>query len=314
MNSNRQSRASLHAGQLPKSVKVRSTCNACQQAKIRCSHEKPACRRCQKHQMECIYSVSRRLGRPAKKKDATLVGEQSSHPSSETINRAEPEDTSSIHGKKARKQTMKSNPRPSSKDKSRAYHTSLDLDSPEDWFQTLFSGRVGGAPVNSILEPVTTYGMEPDDSFHRQSDYTGYLSQFTLHPQQNASPDSLSGGLEATMFQAYSDGDPNGIGSLLGREQVMQPALLENDIFPWIYDSMSSSDLQQAPALQAPQAPPRIPYRDPVLLDPPMNQYNNYPMQPSFFDSAMSDSDQALSSVIYIRSKVILGKIELDDD
>lgn len=54
---------------LPKSVKVRSTCNACQQAKIRCSHEKPSCRRCQKHNIECIYSMSRRLGRPAKKKD-----------------------------------------------------------------------------------------------------------------------------------------------------------------------------------------------------------------------------------------------------
>lgn len=54
---------------LPKSVKVRSTCNACQQAKIRCSHEKPACRRCQKHNMDCVYSMSRRLGRPAKKRD-----------------------------------------------------------------------------------------------------------------------------------------------------------------------------------------------------------------------------------------------------
>lgn len=54
---------------LPKSVKVRSTCNACQQAKIRCSHEKPSCRRCQKHKIDCIYSVSRRLGRPAKKKE-----------------------------------------------------------------------------------------------------------------------------------------------------------------------------------------------------------------------------------------------------
>jgi hypothetical protein len=59
-------------GQLPKSVKVRSTCNACQQAKIRCSHEKPSCRRCRKHKIECIYSVSRRLGRPAKKKDQKL--------------------------------------------------------------------------------------------------------------------------------------------------------------------------------------------------------------------------------------------------
>lgn len=54
---------------LPRSVKVRSTCNACQQAKIRCSHEKPSCRRCQKQHIECVYSMSRRLGRPAKKKD-----------------------------------------------------------------------------------------------------------------------------------------------------------------------------------------------------------------------------------------------------
>ncbi|RDH27252.1 hypothetical protein BDQ94DRAFT_185062 [Aspergillus welwitschiae] len=59
-----------HPHPLPKSVKVRSTCNACQQAKIRCSHEKPACRRCQKHNIDCVYSISRRLGRPAKKKDA----------------------------------------------------------------------------------------------------------------------------------------------------------------------------------------------------------------------------------------------------
>ncbi|OJJ46039.1 hypothetical protein ASPZODRAFT_16635 [Penicilliopsis zonata CBS 506.65] len=61
---------------LPKSVKVRSTCNACQQAKIRCSHEKPSCRRCQKNKIECIYSVSRRLGRPAKRKEATAEDKQ----------------------------------------------------------------------------------------------------------------------------------------------------------------------------------------------------------------------------------------------
>lgn len=56
---------------LPKSTKVRSTCNACQQAKIRCSHEKPSCRRCQKHNIDCIYSMSRRLGRPAKRREGT---------------------------------------------------------------------------------------------------------------------------------------------------------------------------------------------------------------------------------------------------
>lgn len=70
MSSSKQVKTGV--GQLPKSVKVRSTCNACQQAKIRCSHEKPSCRRCQKHKIECIYSVSRRLGRPAKKKDSRI--------------------------------------------------------------------------------------------------------------------------------------------------------------------------------------------------------------------------------------------------
>ncbi|KAL2868054.1 Zn(II)2Cys6 transcription factor domain-containing protein [Aspergillus lucknowensis] len=57
---------------LPKSVKVRSTCNACQQAKIRCSHDRPSCKRCQRHNIDCVYSISRRLGRPAKKKDTSL--------------------------------------------------------------------------------------------------------------------------------------------------------------------------------------------------------------------------------------------------
>ncbi|KAL2817182.1 hypothetical protein BJX63DRAFT_429895 [Aspergillus granulosus] len=54
---------------LPKSVKVRSTCNACQEAKIRCSHDRPSCKRCQKHNTACVYSISRRLGRPVKRKD-----------------------------------------------------------------------------------------------------------------------------------------------------------------------------------------------------------------------------------------------------
>ncbi|KAL5360558.1 hypothetical protein BJX96DRAFT_165247 [Aspergillus floccosus] len=68
---------------LPKSVKVRSTCNACQQAKIRCSHEKPACRRCLKQNLVCIYSVSRRLGRPAKKRDTQQENDRRFHDDAE---------------------------------------------------------------------------------------------------------------------------------------------------------------------------------------------------------------------------------------
>ena len=87
MSSNKQAKTAV--GQLPKSVKVRSTCNACQQAKIRCSHEKPSCRRCQKHKIDCIYSVSRRLGRPAKKKDSRMGPEErSAHSAAAVVDRS----------------------------------------------------------------------------------------------------------------------------------------------------------------------------------------------------------------------------------
>jgi hypothetical protein len=104
-------------GQLPKSVKVRSTCNACQQAKIRCSHEKPSCRRCQKHKIECIYSVSRRLGRPAKKKDQKVSSEsQSQSPVLELTDPSESEKKPRKPGK--RKSPHGSNPISSSRARS----------------------------------------------------------------------------------------------------------------------------------------------------------------------------------------------------
>jgi hypothetical protein len=54
-------------GQLLPNQKMRTTCNACQQAKIRCSHTYP-CERCESHGYECVYSISQPLGRPAKRK------------------------------------------------------------------------------------------------------------------------------------------------------------------------------------------------------------------------------------------------------
>jgi hypothetical protein len=54
-------------GQILPNQKLRTTCNACQQAKIRCSHSHP-CDRCVSHGSECVYSISQPLGRPAKKK------------------------------------------------------------------------------------------------------------------------------------------------------------------------------------------------------------------------------------------------------
>ncbi|OQE91418.1 hypothetical protein PENNAL_c0009G01013 [Penicillium nalgiovense] len=54
-------------GHLLPNQKMRTTCNACQQAKIRCSHTYP-CERCESHGYECVYSISQPLGRPAKRK------------------------------------------------------------------------------------------------------------------------------------------------------------------------------------------------------------------------------------------------------
>ncbi|KAJ5566638.1 hypothetical protein N7535_008276 [Penicillium sp. DV-2018c] len=59
-------------GQLLPNQKMRTTCNACQQAKIRCSHTDP-CERCESHGYQCIYSISQPLGRPVKKKTARLA-------------------------------------------------------------------------------------------------------------------------------------------------------------------------------------------------------------------------------------------------
>jgi hypothetical protein len=141
------------AGKLPKSVKVRSTCNACQQAKIRCSHEKPSCRRCQKHKIDCIYSVSRRLGRPAKKKEPRpgLEG-QGSNPDMEMVEHQE-------RAKQVRKTTKKkghgqvggSGMRP------RAGRTSIKT--AEDKFQSSTVARKNGDDISGMSVTCASQGI-----------------------------------------------------------------------------------------------------------------------------------------------------------
>lgn len=43
--------------------KLRSACDSCHQNKVRCSGETP-CRTCDNLDMQCVYSVSNRIGRP----------------------------------------------------------------------------------------------------------------------------------------------------------------------------------------------------------------------------------------------------------
>ncbi|KAI2620265.1 hypothetical protein GGS26DRAFT_308215 [Hypomontagnella submonticulosa] len=47
-------------------VKYRTSCDRCQNIKLRCSQEKPACKRCASKGFHCVYSPVRRMGRPKK--------------------------------------------------------------------------------------------------------------------------------------------------------------------------------------------------------------------------------------------------------
>ncbi len=43
--------------------KLRNSCDACNLAKVKCSKARPACARCQSHEVECVYGVSMRSGK-----------------------------------------------------------------------------------------------------------------------------------------------------------------------------------------------------------------------------------------------------------
>lgn len=47
-------------GKVPK---YRSSCNACNEAKVRCDQTKPTCTRCIRRKLSCVYSISRRSGK-----------------------------------------------------------------------------------------------------------------------------------------------------------------------------------------------------------------------------------------------------------
>lgn len=48
--------------------KLRSSCNSCGSAKVRCDRQHPQCRRCASSGLECIYELSRKFGRPPRKR------------------------------------------------------------------------------------------------------------------------------------------------------------------------------------------------------------------------------------------------------
>lgn len=48
----------------PRVQKIRNCCDACSISKTKCDQTRPSCARCQKHGIDCNYSVSQRKGKP----------------------------------------------------------------------------------------------------------------------------------------------------------------------------------------------------------------------------------------------------------
>lgn len=65
-----------------RSNEIRNCCNACAVAKVKCTKEKPSCRRCVRRGHACFYAVAMRQGRPRqttqeRRSDQDLLGLQS---------------------------------------------------------------------------------------------------------------------------------------------------------------------------------------------------------------------------------------------
>lgn len=250
---------------LPKSVKVRSTCNACQQAKIRCSHEKPSCRRCLKHNIDCIYSVSRRLGRPAKKKEPRLVvDEQGSSPTPETfdpelerrprraarkrgqkssgnmmqsrVGKAKVEEQYASISENAMDDSGMSSPLLAS-DLLRPAAFDMDLNS-ETWLQEIMSNRFSGVTNPTLHE---TFGdVDVEDTFDTLPDYMKHPGSMPPHPTDSYFPAPMS--LE--MPSSFHD-DLKGFQN----PDQMGPMETKDEKSPWVY-APSSMKLDMQPSEQ----------------------------------------------------------------
>ncbi|KAK4225466.1 hypothetical protein QBC38DRAFT_530830 [Podospora fimiseda] len=52
----------------PTTRKLRSSCNSCGSAKVKCDRQQPECQRCKTNGLQCIYGISRKFGRPPRRR------------------------------------------------------------------------------------------------------------------------------------------------------------------------------------------------------------------------------------------------------
>ena len=55
-------------------TRLRATCDACKDAKVRCNRDVPTCYRCRNQKLNCVYNLSRRMGRPRRNRSDAESG------------------------------------------------------------------------------------------------------------------------------------------------------------------------------------------------------------------------------------------------
>ncbi|KAK2813664.1 hypothetical protein FQN50_000062 [Emmonsiellopsis sp. PD_5] len=67
---------------IPGQPKLRSSCDRCGIAKVKCDRQQPECGRCISHGIECVYGISRKFGKPPRNKLRQSMSQTSSNQAS----------------------------------------------------------------------------------------------------------------------------------------------------------------------------------------------------------------------------------------
>ncbi|KAK3995117.1 hypothetical protein QBC44DRAFT_356804 [Cladorrhinum sp. PSN332] len=140
--------------------KLRSSCNSCGNAKVRCDRQQPECRRCKANGTQCVYGASRRFGRPPGRRTSVTTTPVGDKALSEAITQPA-EHVNCINSPSTALSTVPSHPQPS---------PPLDLGflDPQllgqEWGQLQFSGNNIATslpgPSATSYDPLTTLSRD----------------------------------------------------------------------------------------------------------------------------------------------------------
>lgn len=165
-----------------KTIRLRASCNACNESKVRCSQHKPTCERCERNGAECIYGLSRRTH-----KDAPSI----SMPSSQRPRRASPSSSNS---------DTNSNTTPTQKQNDSAATTATKATSH-------FNIYTQQAPIVAAADPKTH--TRPGQLLDFSSPLTDSLSTVTCFPTPDAEAEYANHyGLGSFFAGNNNDGGP----------------------------------------------------------------------------------------------------------